>query len=344
MATIGRTFFQSAVSTSEFLKAQTAFLESLSVCDQLRDIVKEKELLEMRARLYLNLGLVYNQLKNQKEGIKYIERALKITVNLDLKDTEYRCHFSLGGIRLADNHPAEALQNFERARKVAQHQKMTFEEADTLVQMGQALLQLGDFDRAKNILKKCYKTMRHGNMVDELRLSFVKSIKGTRLLGKYENSLETNDEILMKTYEDLGDLYSSVKCFSKALHYYVKQLELSEVLEGKTKKDKAVICRSIAWSYSDLRQYDKAKEFFQKVLVLQEGQPREQCDTWCDIAEVTELAGESFEEIEKAYNHALEYVKKYKSPTRERHLLKLLSELRKKHKLEDDYTLDESKS
>ena len=296
----------------------------------------------MRARLYLNLGLVYNQLKNQKKGMKYIERALTITVNLDLKDTEYRCHFSLGEIKLADNHPAEALQSFERARKVAQHQKMAFEVADTLVQMGQALLQLGDFSGAKNILKKCFKTMKHGNMVEELRSSFVKSIKGTRLLEKLENGLETNDEILMKIYEDLGDLYSSVKCFSKAVHYYVKQLGLSEVL-GKSRKEKAVICYSIAQSYSDLKQYKKAKEYFWKELALQKGKPQEQFVTWCKIAEVTELAGGSFEEIEKAYNNALKHVRKYKNPTKERHLLKLLSELRQKHKLDDDYALNESK-
>lgn len=62
------------------LKAQSAFLESLSICDQLREIVKEKELLEMRARLYLNLGLVYDNLKNKKKGMKYIEKALVIAM------------------------------------------------------------------------------------------------------------------------------------------------------------------------------------------------------------------------------------------------------------------------
>ena len=70
----------SATSSTDMQKAQSAYLESLSICDQLREIVKEKELLEMRARLYLNLGLVYNNLKNRKKGMKYIEKALGIAV------------------------------------------------------------------------------------------------------------------------------------------------------------------------------------------------------------------------------------------------------------------------
>jgi NF-kappa-B inhibitor-like protein 2 len=335
LATVGRTLFQSAVSPSELRQAQSAFLESLSICDQLRDIVKEKELLEMRARLYLNLGLVFTNLKNPKKGVRYIEKALAITVNHSLKETEYRCHFSRGEIKLAEKHPAEALQCFERARKAAQHQGMKFEEADTLVQMGQILLQLGDFKGAKNILKKCFKTMKHGNMIDELRSSLIKAIKGTRLLEKLQNSRGTKDEILMKTCEDLGDLYSSVKCYSKAIHYYLKQLELSQILD-KSNQEKAVNCFSIAQSYSDNTQYNKAKEYFHKELLLLEGKPQEQCDTWCRIAEVSELASDCFEEIEKAYNNALECARKCENANRKLRLLKLLSELRRKQKNDED--------
>ena len=38
---------------------------------------------------------------------------------------------------MSEGRPSEALQYFEKARKVAQHQKRKFDEADTLVQIGQ---------------------------------------------------------------------------------------------------------------------------------------------------------------------------------------------------------------
>lgn len=309
------------------LEAQSAFVDSLSICNKLEDIVKEKELLEMKARLYLNLGLVNSNLHNQKKAMKYIEKSLTIAVNQNLKDTEYRCHFSLGEIKIAENLPAQALQCFERARNVAKHQGIKFEEIDTLVQMAKMLLHLGDFKAAKNILKKCYKTTKNGTMVDELRSNLIRAIKGSRLLDKLTH--KKDDNIKMKVHEELGDVYCSVNCFDKAIDNYHKQLELSEKLD-LSKTEKAVICVSLAQSYLDKKQFDKAKEYFHKELLLRTGEELEQCDTWCNIANVSEMAGDSYEDIEMAYNNALKCARKCSNSNREQRVLKLLKCLKMK--------------
>ena len=82
-ATIGRTLFVQSDSCDEnsereecLLKSQRAYLKSLSVCDKLRDLVTEKEILEMRARLYLNLGLVYEWRNDLDEAERFIKKAL----------------------------------------------------------------------------------------------------------------------------------------------------------------------------------------------------------------------------------------------------------------------------
>lgn len=318
------------------MKAKTAFLDSLALCDQLRNIVTEKELLEMRARLYLNLGLVNNNLKNNRKCMKYIEKALAITRSQNLKDTEYRCHFSLGEIKLAENHPAEALKYFVQARKVAQHQGRKFDEADTLVQMGQVLLHLGDFKAAKNILKKCFRTMKHENIVNELRLHFINAIKGTRLVEKMENFKQgVEEEAQMKAYEDLGDLYSTIKCPKAAINCYLKQYKLANILK-KSNHDKAVICISIALSYSDDKQYEKAKEYFVLEIEFQKEEPLKQFGTWCNIAEISKLAGDPGEEIEKALDNALKCAEKCQNGARKSHLLETLSNVRRKLARSDD--------
>ena len=318
-ATIGKT----RLDNSEFLEAHSAFYESLSICDNLGGIIEDKQRSVMKAPLYLNLGLVYNGLQNQKKGIDYIEKALAIALNLNLKDTEFLCLFNLGDIKLSENCPAEALQYFDKARRVAQHQKKKFDEADALLRMGRAYLRLGDFKGAKNILKKCFKIMKHGNLVDKLRSRLIKAIKGTQMLETVEKSkLEKNYEALMRAYEDLGDLCSAVKCNSKAIHYYLRQFELSKELE-KSSHEKAVICKSIALSYSADKQYEKAKEYYYLVLQFREGELLKQCDTWCNIADQMERAGESFEDIETAYENALECARKGHSLKKERKVLKL---------------------
>ena len=84
-ATIGRTWFvcsDSAPDAAEreesLMESQKAYLEALSICDELQGITSDTELLEMRARLYLNLGLVYDSKNDTPSARKFIDKALHI--------------------------------------------------------------------------------------------------------------------------------------------------------------------------------------------------------------------------------------------------------------------------
>ena len=85
LATIGRTWLvhsDDAINSDEvegfLLEAQTAFLKSLDVCDKLHRSVSQKELLEMKSRLYLNLGLIYENQKDLSRAKSFVEKALII--------------------------------------------------------------------------------------------------------------------------------------------------------------------------------------------------------------------------------------------------------------------------
>ena len=86
LATIGRTYFvqvesltdQTEVRTS-LKKSQSAYLKSLDLCNELQDHGStDREILEMRARLYLNLGLVYELKEDFMEALRYVNKALVI--------------------------------------------------------------------------------------------------------------------------------------------------------------------------------------------------------------------------------------------------------------------------
>ena len=87
LATLGRTYF--VQSQSEFdqcgrnskeimTKATTEYLCSLDVCDKLIGHISDRELLEMKSRLYLNLGLVYESQGDTRNARKFMEKALGI--------------------------------------------------------------------------------------------------------------------------------------------------------------------------------------------------------------------------------------------------------------------------
>ena len=85
LATIGRTWLvhsDDAINSDEveefLLEAQTAFLKSLDVCDKLHRSVSQKELLEMKSRLYLNLGIIYENQKDLCRAKNFMEKGLII--------------------------------------------------------------------------------------------------------------------------------------------------------------------------------------------------------------------------------------------------------------------------
>ena len=51
---------------------------SLDVCDKLIGQIPDKEVMEMKSRLYLNLGLVYETQCDTREARKFMEQALSI--------------------------------------------------------------------------------------------------------------------------------------------------------------------------------------------------------------------------------------------------------------------------
>lgn len=84
LATIGRTLFMCSEQRNSEIKQQhlveslKAYLSSLEVCDQLDDIVGNRELLEMKGRLFLNIGLVYEAQDDMRQAQHFLEQACHI--------------------------------------------------------------------------------------------------------------------------------------------------------------------------------------------------------------------------------------------------------------------------
>ena len=87
MATLGRTYFVYSQSEEEkgkpnatdlLIKAEKNYIDSLDVCNKLVSLVSDKEVLEMRSRLYMNLGLVYETRMELQSARLSMEKALKI--------------------------------------------------------------------------------------------------------------------------------------------------------------------------------------------------------------------------------------------------------------------------
>lgn len=60
-------------------RSEKAYFESLELCNTLNTSLSQKEYLQMKARLYLNLGLVYEWKHDFIEAMKFVSKALLIS-------------------------------------------------------------------------------------------------------------------------------------------------------------------------------------------------------------------------------------------------------------------------
>ncbi|XP_008278226.1 tonsoku-like protein [Stegastes partitus] len=312
LATIGRTYlfrYESDQSRNSLEQAEDAFRKSLAIVDdRLEGTVPEREISEMKARLFLNLGLVCDHLGEPKRCSEFIRRSVFIAERSQLLEDLYRANFNLGNIYFRNGQHSNAVRCLEQAKECAKKIKEKFSESECCVVIRQQVqLSLGDFVAARRSLKKA---LLLGSQQPLDRQAVKKVFKYADQGCKLEEELGEDQGKRLGSHqavelaEQLGDLYCKVGCYSKALDAYQAQLKGAEAL-GKPARELAVIHVSLAATYTDLRQYSKAVEHYRKELALRQGSCTEECSTWLNIATAQEESGCASEDVDGSYRAAL---------------------------------------
>ncbi|XP_078608465.1 tonsoku-like protein [Branchiostoma floridae x Branchiostoma japonicum] len=314
LATLGRTYLLQADSltgtegaTAALIKAQQAFLKSLDVCDLLRDVVPVSDYNEMRARLFLNLGIVLdNKGDDSGEWRAFIKKCIFICEKHKLLEDLYRAHYTLGDIYQRRGYPAQALRSVEAALQCAKKMKDKFIESECLASTAQIHFHLGDWSAAKRALRKAYKL---GSLLDKDRHRIISclrtAIKGCQLLHELGELGEEDHQGRMCVYEKLGDTSSDLGLYSKAVEYYNKQLSCATQLQ-KPARQMAVIHYSLAASYADMKEFGKAVDHYRQELQYRKGNVKEECKTLLLLAQALEDDGSGYSQLATIYQQALQ--------------------------------------
>nr|CAD7197307.1 unnamed protein product [Timema douglasi] len=215
LATIGRTYFCMAESmdteNAEYEacldQAKKAYLKSLKVCERLTGIGKQ-EMVEMRARLLLNFGLVLECQKDIEKAIEFIQKSIGLCKSHDLFEDLYRCYSSLAMVFYRQKDTSRALCLLNKALETARRLE------DKALHSCETLASKAEFTFVFTAVALCQAE--------------------DKLLTLSENDFVTKKKI----YETLGDGCVAIKNFDKAIEYYHKMLEackttlnIAEVLE-----------------------------------------------------------------------------------------------------------------
>lgn len=155
----------------------------MSVCIisfRLSKLVSKDHLMDMQARLYLNLGITKEHMQDNEESTKNFEISIKICKANELFELQHKCYMALGwNFFLKQQDSASALFTFNNALEIAKRLKDKGSKiCETLLAKSELLIKNGDFQSAKQVLKKAYKIK---TPVVSDHTSIEKSLK----LGKY---------------------------------------------------------------------------------------------------------------------------------------------------------------
>lgn len=114
----------------------------------------------MQARLYLNIGVVKENLEDFEESITYMEKAIRICKTNDLFELLHLCYTSVSLLyHHKKNDSSMALKFCNLALEVANRLSTdrTKKQCETLIVKSEIMVNEGDFQSAKQVLHKAYK-------------------------------------------------------------------------------------------------------------------------------------------------------------------------------------------
>uniref|UniRef100_UPI00398EBFCD tonsoku-like protein isoform X2 n=1 Tax=Pristiophorus japonicus TaxID=55135 RepID=UPI00398EBFCD len=333
-ATIGRTYlfiYETDQAREPAEEAENAFRKSLSIVDEkLEGKVSRHELSEMRARLYLNLGILYDSMKDPVKCSRYIRKSVFIAEQNNLYEDLHRANFMLGGIHRRSGDFSKAIRCLEAAKECAKRMKEKLLESECFSSIGQVFLSLGDFVAAKRSLKAAFKLgSEEQSECEAVRKSLKYAVKGCRLEEALSELADEEQQEALGLCEQLGDLCCKVGTYQKAINYYRMQLKHAETLR-KTDRELAVIHVSLATTFADLKDHEQSVKHYEAELGLRRGNPKEECKTWLNMALAKDEGGQPHSDLEECYRNALQCAVCAQLPRLQLRSLKLLHSAQQK--------------
>ncbi|XP_055384111.1 tonsoku-like protein [Condylostylus longicornis] len=318
-ATLGRVYLlygqssgEATTASKQLKNAEKAFIKSLLITKDLTGSVNKFELLDMQARLYLNIGVVKEHMGEFEEAVEYKEKAVKIAKANDMFELLHLCYISISLLyQIKKNDCAIALRFCNLALEVAERlPEKTKKVCETLLTKAEILIKQGDFQSAKRVLVKAYK-LRTSDLNDrqniERNLKIVAAICYA-LHSLIETKMEDYDT-RKRLYEKIGDGSCSLQNYEKAIEYYLQALDAARK-NGDTIKQLIPIYISLYQTYKDNKEYEKSLEFLWKEFEANKNIPEEAVTTLFNIGEVCEIQMKPFWTVYEIYQKACNESKK----------------------------------
>ncbi|CAK9289937.1 unnamed protein product [Gordionus sp. m RMFG-2023] len=264
-------------------KSENESVKALDYCYKLTN-VQDKEKKQMLVRSYLNMGLVNELKKNYQKCATFLQQALKIAKLENFKVELQKIYFTLCDIYSRDEDTSQSLSHLDKALSLCQKLNDLDSELDGLNKKIEIMIRTEDFQRAKDVLKRCQKlTMEFKEKIsteESTRIS--RNLKLARKLChksnwliKRENrikevmtskmELSAPQKVLLSMArqfeEKMADYLCELDCSATALAHYQQALTMANRNAESKCGSLAPLYFSLSQTHSDIYDFDKALDY-----------------------------------------------------------------------------------
>eukprot|EP00033_Pygsuia_biforma_P002374 GCRY01002628.1.p1 GENE.GCRY01002628.1~~GCRY01002628.1.p1 ORF type:complete len:478 (+),score=117.05 GCRY01002628.1:260-1693(+) len=239
------------------------------------DIAKQNDQVKTLALAYKQMGEVYERKESHQEATKCFEQYWQIAKESGLEDVKKEAEEQLtqtysqnaGSLHVDDPH--KAIVSLERCVEMARACGDKAAEADAHYSIGQAHLELEDFERAVDCFAQHRKIATElGDLRNETKAleALARAYQGLGDLKTADELLhsccsvarETGDQAaLCRGCTRLGILANRQHCFAKAVEYLTQAFELAQTLALTKEADRARVHLGIAVGNTNFERFLK---------------------------------------------------------------------------------------
>lgn len=274
--------------------AEKCFIKGVLLCKDLVGRVSNHELMDMKARLYLNLSLTKEFDGQTDKALEYMTKAIAMCKAGELYEILHKCYMAISGQYVKLDDTQNALRYINLAAEVAERLgNRVAKSCETWIVYASILIKSGDYQSAKQVLMKAYKAK---SPIEADRISVETTLRTVAALCKTEDELivvyARDFKKRRELYEKMGDGACALGNYDKAAIYYEHALENAK--QNNEKGSQLIpIYVSLYETYRDMKSYKKALKYMWEEFELCKENVQEAVCTLLSIAETANMSNES---------------------------------------------------
>ncbi len=294
--------------------AVITFSQNLSKTDSLEKVLTSVTSPSEKVFVYQQLAVIYRENNRIDKAFEYVDMMDKLAKDIKDKTLIIKTLYLKGTCFAKAGNDRKSIDIFLQTLRLAEKEKITQENSNTLLGLGIAYKNLNQYDSAQFFLKKAENECSVSGMKRELAVTYMhlgsidaKLNNLKKAADYYQKALDIRSNLGLdyeraQSLNSLGTVYKNMKNYGKAIELFNAAIDITQNIDDQ--EFKATLLNNIGGVYYHKTDYRNALEYY-----LQSLEIRQKSGNELSIAASYNNIGLIYKDINHA-DKAMEYFKK----------------------------------